>query len=97
MSNSKQVMDNITQELQNPNPYSNKILNLLWDLRRKAEFQQHLSDAEFFDIVGETFSLNPNFFLNSIYPKMKAWTFPSFLSIKEEIIEHIEILLEFYH
>ena len=72
------------------------IVSLLHDSRAKEEYQ-HISDSEYVDIVGETYMLNPNFFLNSIYPKMKAWTFPSFLSIKEEIIEHIEILLEFYH
>ena len=58
MSDSNQILNSIKKELQNPIPVRSIIVNTLMDLRRKAEFQQHLSDAEFFDIVGETFSLN---------------------------------------
>ena len=66
MSDSNQIMEIIKEELQKPTPVSNKILNLLLDLRRKAEFQQ-LSDPEFHNIVGETFNLNPGFFMKALY------------------------------
>ena len=66
MSSSNQIMNYIKEELQKRRPASNKILNLLLDLRRKAEFQQ-LSDSEFFNIVGETFHLRPDFYMSMIY------------------------------
>jgi hypothetical protein len=50
---------------------------------RKNEEYQDISDSEYLDIVKETYRLNPQFFMDFIYPKMKSWRFPSFLSIKE--------------
>jgi len=67
------------------------ILDILKGLRKSEEFAD-LSDLDFLDIVKETYKLDPEFFMKSIYPKMKSWDFPSFLSIKEELIELIENL-----
>jgi hypothetical protein len=39
---------------------------LLWDLRRKEEFQ-HISDSEFYKVVGEVFNLKPDFYMSSLY------------------------------
>jgi len=59
------------------------IVSILKALRKSEEFT-HLSDSEFFDIVRETFKLNPEFFMTSVYPKMMSWKFPS-LWLKEQI------------
>jgi len=59
-----------------------EIIALLKDLRVSEEYQD-ISDSEYLDIVRETYRLDPQFFMKSIYPKMKSWRFPSFLSIKE--------------
>ena len=67
------------------------ILAIFEGLRKNEEFQ-HLSDSEFFDIVGETFKLDPEFFMKSIYPKMMYWNFSSFLSVKEEVISLVDKL-----
>ena len=47
----------------------------------------HLSDSDQVNIVLETYKLYPELFMNSIYPKMASWDFPSFLNVKEEIVE----------
>jgi len=70
MSDSNQILNIIKEELQKPKPNSSKILNTLLDLRSKAEFQQ-LSDSEFFNIVGETFNLNPEFFMKELYKSFR--------------------------
>jgi len=70
MSDINQVMNNIKMELQNQFPNTKIILKSLNDLRTKEEFQ-HLSDSDFFDIVGETFKLNPDFFMKELYKKFR--------------------------
>ncbi|MFX0139704.1 MAG: hypothetical protein ACFFDN_39055 [Candidatus Hodarchaeota archaeon] len=67
------------------------ISNILKSLRKTEEYTD-LSDSEFFDIVGKTFKLDPDFFMTSVYPKMMSWNFPSFLSVKEEVITLIDKL-----
>ncbi|MHA2289111.1 MAG: hypothetical protein ACXABG_10025 [Promethearchaeota archaeon] len=49
----------------------------------------HLSDSDRIRIIVETYKLDPEFFMASIYPKMKPWDIPSFLSLKEEIFEYL--------
>lgn len=49
----------------NPSIYKKKILSYLFDLQTNEEY--HLSDSEFFNIVRETFKLNPTNFLKYIY------------------------------
>ncbi len=68
-----------------------ELLEILRHLRKKEEYQD-ISDTEYLDIVRETYRLNPQFFMDFIYPKMKSWKFPSFLNIKVEVIELIENL-----
>ena len=63
--------------------YSLGILKALF----KSEEFTHLSESDYFDIVKETYKLDSEFFMASIYPKMTAWDFPSFLSVKEELFE----------
>ena len=67
------------------------ILGILKGLRKSEEFA-NLSDLDFLDIVKETYKLDPEFFINSIYPKLESWDFPSFLNIKGQLIELIENL-----
>ena len=62
------------------------ILTILKSLFKSEEFT-HLSDSDYLNIVKETYKLDPEFFMASIYPKMTVWDFPSFLSIKEELFE----------
>ncbi|MFX1504194.1 MAG: hypothetical protein ACFFDH_24755 [Promethearchaeota archaeon] len=71
MSDLNQIMNVIKEDFQKSKPSSNKVLNVLLDLRRKAEFQQ-LSDSEFFNIVGETFKLNPEFFMKKLYRSFRS-------------------------
>jgi len=60
-------------------------------LRISKEYQQ-ITDSVYLDIVRETYRLNPHFFMDFIYPKMKSWKFPSFINVKGELIELIENL-----
>ncbi|MHA1987465.1 MAG: hypothetical protein ACW98D_12580 [Promethearchaeota archaeon] len=66
MSDIGQVMTRIKEEFQQLRPNNYTILNILSDLRSKGEYQ-HLSDSEFFDIVGKTLEINPEFFMNKVY------------------------------
>jgi len=47
-----------------------KILDIYSDLLSKEEYQ-HLSDSDFNLIVGETFKLNPEFFMDSLYRDLR--------------------------
>ncbi|MFX1322755.1 MAG: hypothetical protein ACFFAQ_14050, partial [Promethearchaeota archaeon] len=67
MSVVNQIMSNIKEEITSPEPSSKQIITYLSDLRIKEEYQS-ITDSEFYDIVGETFKLNPEFFMNHIYP-----------------------------
>ena len=56
------VMNNIAEELKNVRPTKKKILNYL--------FNSQLSDSELLDIIGETYKLNPLFYMKTLYPKI---------------------------
>ncbi|MFX0081246.1 MAG: hypothetical protein ACFE94_05785 [Candidatus Hodarchaeota archaeon] len=78
MSIVNQIMNNIKEDLKylevsqsDRGIVSARIIAHLTDLRIKEEYQS-VSDFEFYDIVGETFKLNPEFFMNHIYPKMRG-------------------------
>ncbi|MFX1357134.1 MAG: hypothetical protein ACFFA8_07590 [Promethearchaeota archaeon] len=68
MSGVNLIIKNIKEEITNPKPSSNRIITYLHDLRTKEEYQS-LSNVEFYDIVGETFKLNPEYFMKRIYGK----------------------------
>lgn len=55
-------------------------------LRINEEYKQ-ITDVEYLDIVRETYNLNPEHFMKSIYPEMKSWKLSSFLKIKNELFE----------
>lgn len=64
---------------------------ILRHLREKEEYQD-ISDSEYLDIVKETYRLNPQFFMDFLYPTLKSMTIPPIASIKKEMIELIEKL-----
>ena len=78
-------------EMESPKRKRAELLLILRHLRTREEYQD-ISDSVYLDIVRETYRLNPQFFMDTIYRKMNDWIFPSFLSIKEEFIELIENL-----
>jgi hypothetical protein len=57
------------------------ILKSIW----KGEEYLGVPNSDILNIVLETYKLDPEFFENSIYPKMVAWKNDSFLKIKEEL------------
>ncbi len=67
------------------------IPNILKSLHISEEYID-LSDSDYLNIVKETYKLDPEFFMNSIYPKMMSWDFPSFLTVKEEVITLVDKL-----
>jgi hypothetical protein len=80
MSVVNQIMSNIKEELTNPKPSTKRIITILSDLRSKEEYQL-ITDSEFYDIVGETFKLNPKFFMKNIYSEMLS-------SIHDQIVRY---------
>ena len=65
MSDINQIVNNINEEINRPEPSYSRIetnLRELWKI--KAEHQS-ISDSEFFKIVGESFSKNPELFMKN--------------------------------
>ncbi|MFW9819976.1 MAG: hypothetical protein ACFFE5_10230 [Candidatus Thorarchaeota archaeon] len=58
------------------------ILKSIW----KGEEYLGVPKSDILNIVIETYKIDPEFFMTSIYPKMMIWKNESFLSIKEELI-----------
>ena len=78
--------------LMEPKRKKKDLLEILRHLRKKEEYQD-ISDSEYLDIVKETYRLNPQFFMDFLYPKMKSWNYLEFPSdLKRELIESIEKL-----
>jgi hypothetical protein len=75
MSNVNQIKDTIKEELEKAKSSPQVILSSLFSLQiltEGIEFDpkdewRYLPDIEFFDIVAETFNLNPDFFMEHIY------------------------------
>jgi hypothetical protein len=61
------VLYDIRNEFGKPKPESKKILKVLYQLGKDAK-KQKITDSEFFDAVGETFRMQPEFFMNELYP-----------------------------
>ncbi|MHA2289853.1 MAG: hypothetical protein ACXABG_13800, partial [Promethearchaeota archaeon] len=61
------MLDDIREEFGKPKPNSKKILKVLYQLGKDAKHQK-ITDSEFFDAVGETFIMQPEFFMNELYP-----------------------------
>ena len=92
--NANQVLNIIEEKfeiLMEPKRKQAELLEILRHLRTKEEYQD-ISDSEYLDIVRETYRLNPQFFKDFLYPKMKSWDFPSFINVKEEFLKLIENL-----
>ncbi|MFX0139092.1 MAG: hypothetical protein ACFFDN_35955 [Candidatus Hodarchaeota archaeon] len=70
MGDINHVMNIIKEELKAPEPSRRTILSYLFGLRTKKE-RSTLSDSEFFDVVGETFKLDPNFFMEKLYYELR--------------------------
>jgi len=62
-----QVMDRIKKALEMRKASKAEILTDLYALQANNS----LSNFEFFDLIGETYQLNPKFFMLSIYPKIR--------------------------
>lgn len=61
-----QIANKIYEEMGRPDPLNTRVIGYLGDLQAMDEFQS-LAAADFYDIVGETFILNPGYFMKSIY------------------------------
>jgi hypothetical protein len=64
MSDVNQVLNKLKEAVSGQ--YYGTIIKTLCALRTKKKFR-HLSDSEFFDIVGETFKLDPDYFMRAIF------------------------------
>ncbi|MHA1486973.1 MAG: hypothetical protein ACTSSC_07345 [Promethearchaeota archaeon] len=71
-----QVVNNIKEEINELEPSYSRIKTYLTDLQTKEEFQS-LSDIEFFNIVGETFEVIPELFMNNrFHSNYLPYSFP---------------------
>lgn len=92
-SDASEVLDVIKEVYETEiGKYKRRTILLILKGLRKMEGYTHLSDSDFLDIVKETYKLEPDFFMTSIYRKMTNWDFPSFRSIKGDLISLIEDL-----
>lgn len=82
-----QVVNNIKEEINELEPSYSRIKNYLTDLQTKEEFQS-LSDIEFFNIVGETFKLIPELFMNNrFHSNYLPYSFPK--EKRKQMARHI--------
>ncbi|MDX1797521.1 MAG: hypothetical protein R3255_02620, partial [Candidatus Lokiarchaeia archaeon] len=61
-------------------------LRKLWE----SEEYRNFTDSDYLDVVAKVYELDPELFMNSIYPKIRSWISPSFLRVKEKIIKVFE-------
>ncbi|MFW9784655.1 MAG: hypothetical protein ACFFFB_20410 [Candidatus Heimdallarchaeota archaeon] len=66
MSENNPIFLEIKNLIQNPKVSSKSVIKALIDLRTNKKITQP-SDTEFFEIVGEAFKMNPDFFMKEIY------------------------------
>ncbi|MFX0074325.1 MAG: hypothetical protein ACFE96_02705 [Candidatus Hermodarchaeota archaeon] len=85
-NNVNDVFKIIKNQLEKAHPLDYLILNLLNSLRLSDKVQR-FTDSEYIYILRETYKLNPEFFMTTIYPEMKSWNSSSFLSLKKELFE----------
>ena len=79
MNDITQVRNCIREEIRNVDPSKKLFFSYLFSLRlykEGLEFNpkdewRYLSDAEFFNIVGETFEENPEFYMKNLYENVK--------------------------
>ena len=86
-SDVNQVVKNIKEEINELKPSYSRIKTYLTDLQTKEEFQS-LSDIEFFNIVGETFKVIPELFMNNrFHSNYLPYSFPK--EKREQMARHI--------
>lgn len=86
-SDINQVVNNIKEEINELEPSYSRIKTYLTDLQTKTEFQS-LSDIEFFNIVGETFKVIPELFMNNrFHSNYLPYSFPK--EKREQMARHI--------
>ena len=61
-----QIANKIYEEMSSADRSITRVVTYLQDLQTKEEYQS-LTDSEFYDIVGETFKLNPSIFMKTLY------------------------------
>ncbi|MFW9829542.1 MAG: hypothetical protein ACFFEY_18355 [Candidatus Thorarchaeota archaeon] len=66
MSEVNQILNDIKKAIEKSKPNVKLILNILYDLRSKKKVRQ-LTDTDFFDVVGETYNMAPEFFMKELY------------------------------
>jgi len=82
-----QIVSNIKEEIKQPRPSYSRIRAYLIYLQTNEEFQS-LSDPEFFDIVGETFKMIPEIFMqNGFHYNYWSDSFPK--EKKKQMARHI--------
>jgi len=87
LNQSSEILNNIKEEINLPEPSYSRIITYLSDLQIKVG-SQFLSETEFFDIVGETFKLIPELFIqNGFHYNHWANSFPK--EKKKQIARHI--------
>lgn len=93
MSNLNQIANDIKEHIISPQPSSSRILTLLSQLRSN-EAADVLNESDYYDIVGETFRLNPEFFMNSIYPRMRSIEMARYILEKYCLYRNEQIIYE---
>jgi len=94
MSDINQIVNAIKEEITSPEPSKNRIIKDFYDLRNLL--WKNLS--KFYEIVGETFTLDPEFFMESIYEETRFFhnrEMAKYIIEKFCLYEGEQILFEF--
>lgn len=93
MSTIYQFIEEIKQEMSMDRPSRSKIYSLIFKMKNTEEFKA-LNDIEYYDIVGEIFTLNPEFFMASLYSGMRSLDMAKHIFQKYCLYEDEKILYE---
>lgn len=72
--------------------YKKRQLILFLRNLRSSEVDHQITDSEYLDIIKTTYKINPQFFMNKVYPKLLSTKKPFIQPIKNDLIELIEHL-----
>ena len=90
MSDIKQIIINIKKEIAKTFPSISHIFDCFRVLKEEVS-----PDTAYYDIVGEIFKFNPNFYMDFIYPKMKSSEMARYIVETYSLYEGERIIYEF--
>ncbi|MHA1988177.1 MAG: leucine-rich repeat domain-containing protein [Promethearchaeota archaeon] len=89
--NNEQIIDGFRKVIDMEDNKKIKIKSILEEIQYVLQDKERFSDSDKKEIILGVYDLDPEFFITSIYPKLKRWKFPAFLKVKDDIFEKLSL------